>query len=680
MRFSTAYLVLRLVYLLLPPSHSPVPSSSRTHFQKLFLKRNESSLRTEHEEGGKGDDQEDTDNGRDENGILSTNTLTFSIVLQILFGRLGSRLFRRFTNYIKVFFNNSRFFNSVVSGLQESLQLTVENRLEQAVDLLAEKVKEKIKDDDMPAFIQDIVDETVETMLPDIKITLFTKTGEYLLSPNRGSTAIPRQRLVERKGKHIIKLPTPPSDHNRIVGSPSLHRRQLMLSPVQAQPPHRAGTRRKRRVRRKLLLSSSSSSSSLVRSSSSASNLKAPLRKQGCCNFSRFAMWCRDVKLTFVTKYQKVRSVILYRVSPYDASIWRNIKYPSWWSFQVIGVTPMGIGACWWFLLFVFRDKSDEYQLVDFIVSFQSMKFLTQGLFGLLRGAYLYYMCVNQLGFIYTSPPCNTTSGLGGLRGGSPSLNLLDAFIFIFQILIVWLAFFLLPYSRQKGRKPEHKRLANVWRKDAAKKAMIKKLHTNMNLHSPLATLHRSRIAPTFSNDTPSLGSNSVISIEEPSETPLDPDDSASFLSPLPQQKRQQRRTNRRENASSLSEKNNNNPLIRFWDEKCHDLRVWLCGPDVLRRAHLARGGHLLRYFWYDTAMVFISIVLILLALSVTSFENWQLLSTLYWIRTFYGLSCVPFVLYKIPIFLRLFTHAHKTGYDRYGQIQPTTKRKKKHA
>jgi hypothetical protein len=46
----------------------------------------------------------------------------------------------------------------------------------------------------------------------------------------------------------------------------------------------------------------------------------------------------------------------------------------------------------------------------------------------------------------------------------------------------------------------------------------------------------------------------------------------------------------------------------------------------------------------------------------------WQ---SLFWVRTLYGLSAVPFLVFKIPFVARLYLTSHATGYDRLGNTVP---------
>ena len=77
----------------------------------------------------------------------------------------------------------------------------------------------------------------------------------------------------------------------------------------------------------------------------------------------------------------------------------------------------------------------------DFIVGFQVARFLTQGLFFFGRGCFLYYRCVN-----FDSYECS-------LHG--PHLSVYGACYFMLQIVLVWCAFLMLPFTSRPMMTPE---------------------------------------------------------------------------------------------------------------------------------------------------------------------------------------------------------------------------------
>ena len=88
------------------------------------------------------------------------------------------------------------------------------------------------------------------------------------------------------------------------------------------------------------------------------------------------------------------RSFVLYTMHPYDRTIWSQVRNYHWIALTSLGLIPF-VGQLFWLLVFLIKNKRDEYQVIDFIVGFQVARFLTQGLFFFGRGSFLYYRCVN---------------------------------------------------------------------------------------------------------------------------------------------------------------------------------------------------------------------------------------------------------------------------------------------
>ena len=79
--------------------------------------------------------------------------------------------------------------------------------------------------------------------------------------------------------------------------------------------------------------------------------------------------------------------MILHALFPHDKSIWAKIRNPLWWLFTLVGVTPVyGVAQCWFLFLFLLKDKSDEFQLVSFIVTFKSSMFVAVGVLPTIKG------------------------------------------------------------------------------------------------------------------------------------------------------------------------------------------------------------------------------------------------------------------------------------------------------
>jgi hypothetical protein len=121
----------------------------------------------------------------------------------------------------------------------------------------------------------------------------------------------------------------------------------------------------------------------------------------------------------------KLRARILYIWSPYDHKIGWQIQDP-WWIFLKLGpvIAPLvhPVGGCWLFifqvLLFSLLDRSDEFQMVRFLIDFKGLQALAIGFGSLIAGAFSYAKCAN-------SEPYSTCHEAGPGQSATAKLALL---------------------------------------------------------------------------------------------------------------------------------------------------------------------------------------------------------------------------------------------------------------
>lgn len=135
-----------------------------------------------------------------------------------------------------------------------------------------------------------------------------------------------------------------------------------------------------------------------------------------------------------------------YHLFPYDHSIWGQMRDPWFWFFRIIALVPIyGVSPGFFVFVFLVIDKSDEYQLIAFILGFKGTQFLSQGVIKSLTGFVQFMMCV-------TAPAkegehhCEDSGP--GTKGDLPIMVV----GFVLQILLVWIAFGLLRCSTERGR------------------------------------------------------------------------------------------------------------------------------------------------------------------------------------------------------------------------------------
>eukprot|EP00746_Dinoflagellata_sp_MGD_P140548 gnl/MRDRNA2_/MRDRNA2_73791_c0_seq1.p1 gnl/MRDRNA2_/MRDRNA2_73791_c0~~gnl/MRDRNA2_/MRDRNA2_73791_c0_seq1.p1 ORF type:complete len:414 (+),score=69.61 gnl/MRDRNA2_/MRDRNA2_73791_c0_seq1:63-1304(+) len=133
-----------------------------------------------------------------------------------------------------------------------------------------------------------------------------------------------------------------------------------------------------------------------------------------------------------------------YHLFPVDKTFWGTIRDPWWIFFKIISAIPLcGVAPACHFFIFLIIDKSDEYQLIFFILRFKGMQFLTLGILRAFIGYAQYYGCTIDDGERHT---CKKRG-----PGTGPDFWLTNLG-FVVCLLLGWIAFLLLPYSKDKGR------------------------------------------------------------------------------------------------------------------------------------------------------------------------------------------------------------------------------------
>lgn len=141
-----------------------------------------------------------------------------------------------------------------------------------------------------------------------------------------------------------------------------------------------------------------------------------------------------------------VRAFFRYHLFPYNKTFWGKLRDPTFVFFRLVSLVPIN-GVCQAIFLFVFLfiDKSDEYQLIAYILTFKGTQFLSHGFIRMIIGFLQYVGCVT----VPATENAHSCEENGpGAVGNFPVTFLL----FFIQILLVWVAFFLLPCSEEKGR------------------------------------------------------------------------------------------------------------------------------------------------------------------------------------------------------------------------------------
>jgi len=112
---------------------------------------------------------------------------------------------------------------------------------------------------------------------------------------------------------------------------------------------------------------------------------------------------------------------------------------------RLISLIPVyGVSPGFFLFVFLIIDKSDEFQLIDFILSFKGTQFITMGLIRCIYGFTLFMLCMTAKGDGEPSCKENGPGTKGSMIASSASL--------LVVIFLTWFAFLLLPCSKEKGR------------------------------------------------------------------------------------------------------------------------------------------------------------------------------------------------------------------------------------
>ena len=143
----------------------------------------------------------------------------------------------------------------------------------------------------------------------------------------------------------------------------------------------------------------------------------------------------------------KLRNWILYVLYPYDRTIWDQLRDPAWYVLMLILAFPrFGVHVVAWCIILVVMDKRDEYRLIDFILTFKGFQFFSMGFLQLFMGAARFYAC------IHGTADCIDVTAV---------LEPWEMAAFVFQMVLVWVAFLLLPCSEKRGGRQYRKPLAH---------------------------------------------------------------------------------------------------------------------------------------------------------------------------------------------------------------------------
>uniref|UniRef100_A0A7S0IUM2 EF-hand domain-containing protein n=1 Tax=Calcidiscus leptoporus TaxID=127549 RepID=A0A7S0IUM2_9EUKA len=100
----------------------------------------------------------------------------------------------------------------------------------------------------------------------------------------------------------------------------------------------------------------------------------------------------------FPLTYVAVRARIRYAVMPADIGFWQLIRRPELYPVLFLLFFPFAsISTITWVVLLLMIDKSDEYQLTNYILVFRAAVFLSVGVWWSIKGFVYFYLCISAI-------------------------------------------------------------------------------------------------------------------------------------------------------------------------------------------------------------------------------------------------------------------------------------------
>ena len=135
-----------------------------------------------------------------------------------------------------------------------------------------------------------------------------------------------------------------------------------------------------------------------------------------------------------------MRAAILYILFPHDRTIWSQLKNPWWWLLTAISVFPLwGVRVLWWVFLFLIQDRTDDYQLCNYVITFKASLFIAGGLQSAILGTAIAHACLEDSNCDEAAPGSSPAGFEFGVIGA------------LLQAASCWLAMAFLPWASPKG-------------------------------------------------------------------------------------------------------------------------------------------------------------------------------------------------------------------------------------
>lgn len=385
-------------------------------------------------------------------------------------------------------------------------------------------------------------------------------------------------------------------------------------------------------------------------------------------------------------KLNDTRAWLLYNELPYDKTFWGKVRSPGWWLILITKLySGWGIQA----VLYAFRlymiDRTDEWQLFEYISNFKGIQFLT-GVIAMFQGVLTFMECAGLVG--KGEPHTCHTNGPGmdalAVCDGSVGNVTCATFIgagFFARILLTWYAFYLMRRSFSFG-KP-------IFNDSRLVGAIIEIHEIRKGMKSNLlASIIKACVG--CGRDAKTLARHSMRAALGHEPTPLERFREAVRLTVEEIKRNDPWWISKNEGHYTVyikakvvaySVKSGLHTICHVYGENASqeqeevDLQKKLFTVVTLKQLQPRR---LQTLIWYYDLWVFIIVVAVSVR-SVTMMnlkrDDWQLFLLLYWVQCFYSVLSFPFICLVIPGVQSIICHAKQTGYDESGVLQARIKR-----
>ena len=400
--------------------------------------------------------------------------------------------------------------------------------------------------------------------------------------------------------------------------------------------------------------------------------------------------WYEYFTLKYVRKVVlDFRAWYLYNELPYDKSFWGKLRSPGWWLILTTKLySGWGIQAFLYAMRLLMLDRTDEWQLFEYISNFKGIQFLS-GVIAMFQGVLMYMDCAglvtqSSAHTCHVNGPGSDQRALCATDGlSNVSCAAVVGIGFFIRILLTWYAFFLMRRSFSFG----------------------KPIFNDQRLVGAVIEIHEIRkgakqnwrwltwigkCCADFQKGARLTARNAYFLAIGREPTPLERFRAAVAAVIEDIKKNDPRWIMRNEGHHTVyvkakvvaySVKSGLHTMYYLGggnderDQEEVDLKKKLFSVVTLKQMQPRRLQLLI--FYYDLVVFCFVIVVCARVISMLDLENddWQLFGLLYWIQCFYSVLAFPFVCVIIPGVQSLICHAKITGYDEYGVLQAKIKR-----